>query len=116
MFNARLSLFDSVHNKVIECACRCCDSNVIFLRDGSEVPKAALPNVLGTCTSRANGTHMESTDATSALQLGETIQHSVLGSAGSLRSPGFLYFLAAGGCLLSALLELLLGVLETTSE
>ena len=59
---------------------------------------------------------MESANATSALQLSEAIQYSILGSTGGLRSPGFFYFLPAGGCLLSTFLELLLGVLEMASE
>ena len=116
MFNTRLSLFDSIHHKVVEGTCRGCDSNVVLLWNGPEVSEAALYKALGTCTSMANWTYMESADATGALQLGETIQHSILGRAGSLRSPCLLYFLSAGGCLLSALLELLLGVLGMTSE
>ena len=59
---------------------------------------------------------MESTDATSALQLSEAVQHAVLGSARSLRGPGFFYFLPAGRSSLPALLEFLLGLLQMMSE
>ena len=104
MLNTRLCLFDGVHNEMIERTCRCRDSNVVLLWNGSEISKATLDGMLGPWISRTNGTYMESVDATGALQLGETVQHPVLGSVGCLRSPGFLYFLSASGCLLSALL------------
>ena len=115
MFNTRLCLFDGVHHKVVKRTCRCCDSNIVLLWDGSEVPEATLHNASGPCISRASGTYVESANTTGALQQCKTIQHSVLSSTGGLRSPGFFYFLPADGCLLSALLELLVGMLEMTS-
>lgn len=50
VFNTSLCLFDGVHHKIIECTCGCCNSNVVLLWDGSEIPKATLNNALETST------------------------------------------------------------------
>ena len=67
MFDTRLRLFDGVHHKIVERCRRCCNSNVVLLRDGPEVPKTTLRDTLGACTSRTSGAYMESTNATGAL-------------------------------------------------
>lgn len=58
---------------------------------------------------------MKSVDTTGALQLSETVQHAVLGSARSLRSPCFFHLLPTGRRLLSAPLKFLLCVLQMMS-